>query len=109
LIVYSVRYVLDVYNMEKAIREGYSATEEGREAVSQMDQDRTRLHTALHDQVTILIRNLRKQGEDVSWAASMIDMRSGEISRARAGKFGIELIASLVSNVNAIYSSEKGI
>jgi hypothetical protein len=105
LCIYSLDYVKDIWILQSKIEKGYSRDNEGeREDIQNADNSRSKLHTALNDQINIVVRNLRKKGVDVSWSNKLLNMGTGEISRVSSGKFGLQIAYQIVKETYSLYT-----
>jgi hypothetical protein len=85
MLEYSVRYAVDVWNMQKFIHEG--GFNEDPEEFKRIDDARTRLHTALVDSIGILSRALTKKEKNNEWVR---DLTQGVgLDRAACGAFAL--------------------
>lgn len=68
MLEYFYRYTRDVCEQEALKSDDMQGN---MEEIKALENPRTVLHNAMMDSVKILIRNLRKKGKDVSWAAPL--------------------------------------
>ncbi len=88
--VYFDRYAVDVWSMHQFIDTGKFNTEDGAQVFAEMDDARTRLHTALVDSIAILSRALLKSGRDTSWIQEL--STGTNLDRASCGAFALLLV-----------------
>lgn len=90
LLDYAERYAADVWSMNLFIGSGKFETEDGAREFAEMDDARTRLHSALVDSVGILSRKLVNEGVDNSWVRELTDGHT--LSRSSCGAFALLLV-----------------
>lgn len=103
---YAIRYVVDIWRLDMAVKAGYSVDDRNRDNVEEMDRNRSILHTSVTDQVRILLRNLNNNGVNTDWAKDLFDV-TGDVSRAASGKFAIEIASSICDMSISNYSPAK--
>lgn len=90
MLTYAVRYAADVWSMKELVmNKGSLPEDEWAEKLAKVDRERTQLHNAMIDSVAILSRALLRAEQDNTWVRELAP--TGQLERARCGKFAIML------------------